>query len=67
MLKVLSFGMNTRPEMFVLLIHCTSIILYTSYARLLTDAVSVHRHRELDECCKYFCACIRAKGRHVSI
>ena len=43
-----SFEMNTRPETSVLLIHCIIDDTFSpSHARPSSDAISVHRRREL--------------------
>jgi len=50
---------------------CASYPLYhwlhfvPSHARLLSDAASVHRRHELDECRKCFRAHIHARGGHI--
>jgi len=57
MLKMPSFGMNTRPETFLPLSHCiTDDFVVPSHARPSSDAASVHRCHELDECCS-MCPC----------
>ena len=58
---------TTRPETFVPLIHCIIDDFDPRHARPLSDAASVHRHDELDECRKCFRACIHSKGGHFSI
>ena len=58
---MLSFDINTRPEMFVLLMHC---VIDDTLSQAMSDAASVQR---LDKCRKCFCVCIDAKGGHSSI
>jgi len=47
MLEMPSFVMNTRPETFVLLDLC---IIDDTLSQAMSDAASVHRRYELDEC-----------------
>jgi len=62
---MLFFGIDTRPEMFVPLIHCVSDTL----SQAMPDLHGVHRRHEIYDCCKRFHACIYmyAKGGHFSI